>query len=51
LIRPSPIVIVCGMTINESILELFSAGIGPGARRPFMGYFVAWPRVGLRRRP
>ena len=44
LIPPSLILIVYGVTINESISKLFIAGIVPGLvlAALFMGYVVAW---------
>src|SRR5918996_786400 len=44
LIPPSIILIVYGVTVNESIAKLFIAGILPGILLAmlFMGYIVAW---------
>lgn len=44
LIPPSIILIIYGVTVNESIVKLFMAGVVPGALLAllFMGYLVTW---------
>src|SRR5919112_3262772 len=53
LIPPSLILIVYGVTINESITKLFIAGILPGLVLAllFMGYIVVWALVRRRALP
>ena len=51
LIPPSIIFIIYGVTVNESIVKLFIAGILPGLMLAalFMGYVVVWDLMGGRK--
>ncbi|MCP5151844.1 MAG: TRAP transporter large permease subunit [Ectothiorhodospiraceae bacterium] len=53
MIPPSLTLIVYGVTINESITELFMAGVVPGLvlAAMFMGYVAAYSRVSRRYNP
>ncbi len=51
LIPPSIIFIIYGVTVNESIVKLFIAGILPGLMLAalFMGYVAVWDLMGGRK--
>ena len=51
LIPPSIILIIYGVTVNESIVKLFIAGVIPGIMLAlmFMGYVAIWDLMGGRK--